>query len=790
MSDWVRVTRQRPCPVCEKPDYCGVSADGSAVICMRVESDKPTRNGGWLHRLGGDDRRRPRVRRATSSVKPMRDFEKAAEDHERAVNPEALERWADELGVSVDSLRRLHVGWDGEAWTFPMRNVSGRIVGIRRRFPNGKKLSVTGGREGLFIPSDVPEKSPIVICEGPTDCAAMLTLGIHAIGRPSCRGGVPILTEYCLGRRVTVLADNDGSGRDGADALAEELLTRCQSIGVTSPPEGVKDVREWLQCGATEADVHARIDEADQLALPTRPVCPDWVPFPTEVLPAPMRDFVVETAAALGCDEAFVALPALAAAAGAVGLSRRIQLKGTWKEPPILWAAVVARSGTLKTPAFEHALRPLAERQTQAFLRYAEDTKEYDSQVLRYERDKADWKKHKGASEPPEKPDKPKAKRWIVSDVTVEALGAVLAENRRGVLLARDELGAWLGSFNQYKGGAGSDSAAWLELHRGGSLTIDRKTGTRITHVPQAAVSICGTIQPPSLRRALGREHFESGLAARLLLAMPPERCKRWTDSIVAQSTLERYEGLIQGLCEIQPTSDENGLPVPVDVPLAPDGLSVWKRFYNDHARRQVETRDDDLRAALSKLEGYAARFALLFFCMRQADLPDFTAETIGSEFVEAGVELARWFCHEAERVYGILRCLAGDEEQRELVDYIRSRGRSVTVRELQRGPRRYQKMKAGEIRECLDELVKEGAGRWEYPHPKNRGGAPVELFRLVDDPMTDDTTPHGITESGGSVVVIGDKADENAPDGWDSETWEAACEIVDDGIRMEDISL
>ncbi len=46
-----RVTRRSPCKVCHKPDYCGAFDDGAA-ICMRVRSDKSTRNGGWLHTFG------------------------------------------------------------------------------------------------------------------------------------------------------------------------------------------------------------------------------------------------------------------------------------------------------------------------------------------------------------------------------------------------------------------------------------------------------------------------------------------------------------------------------------------------------------------------------------------------------------------------------------------------------------------------------------------------------------------------------------------------------------------
>ena len=39
MHDWVRVSRGAPCAICEKPDWCTVSGDGSAACCMRVESD-------------------------------------------------------------------------------------------------------------------------------------------------------------------------------------------------------------------------------------------------------------------------------------------------------------------------------------------------------------------------------------------------------------------------------------------------------------------------------------------------------------------------------------------------------------------------------------------------------------------------------------------------------------------------------------------------------------------------------------------------------------------------------
>lgn len=46
-----RVTKRHPCEVCGKQTWCGYSEDGSVAVCMRVESDKPTKNRGWLHVL-------------------------------------------------------------------------------------------------------------------------------------------------------------------------------------------------------------------------------------------------------------------------------------------------------------------------------------------------------------------------------------------------------------------------------------------------------------------------------------------------------------------------------------------------------------------------------------------------------------------------------------------------------------------------------------------------------------------------------------------------------------------
>jgi hypothetical protein len=99
------------------------------------------------------------------------------------------------------------------------------------------------------------------------------------------------------------------------------------------------------------------------------------VHFPVEVLPQPVAGFVDSAARAIGCDPSFIAVPLLVGLMAAIGNTRRIELKRGWTEPAIMWAAVVADSGTLKSPALELALRAVRKRQHSAMKIYAEEMK-------------------------------------------------------------------------------------------------------------------------------------------------------------------------------------------------------------------------------------------------------------------------------------------------------------------------------------------------------------------------------------------------------------------------------
>ena len=242
----------------------------------------------------------------------------------------------------------------------------------------------------------------------------------------------------------------------------------------------------------------------------------------------------------------------LAALASAIGNTAVIRLKHGWLEPSVLWVALVGWSGTLKSPVLDLALCPIRRRQATAIANFEAAWQAYETEKEQYGADLREWlRKGKSKGEPePRPPEEPTCERFYVSDVTVEALAKRLQKTPRGLLLAREELAGWLGSFDLYKGGkGGSDSSHWLTMFGARDLLVDRKSeGQKPIFVPRAAVSIVGGIQPQVLQRALGREHFDDGMAARLLLTMPPTTQKHWTEATVDRTTEAAMESLFDFL--------------------------------------------------------------------------------------------------------------------------------------------------------------------------------------------------------------------------------------------------
>lgn len=273
-TKWIRVSRQHRCPLCQNATWCTYTTD--LVHCMRVSSDRPSKDGGWIHRLSEP---LPHVDLPDKPPTPRKDAGSVAKTcyMNKAAAGKRVEL-AYALGVSRESLDdlRVGVGWDrdGIEWaSFPSRGASGEIVGITRRYDNGSKKTLAGtSNAGIFCKEWWwIGNGTVYIVEGASDVAALIDAGLSALGRPSCIGGFAALTAYLKRRnprRIVVIGENDlkpekrGSiqqcppnckgclicwpGRAGclitASRLSKSLNRKVETL---MPPEEFKDVRQW-----------------------------------------------------------------------------------------------------------------------------------------------------------------------------------------------------------------------------------------------------------------------------------------------------------------------------------------------------------------------------------------------------------------------------------------------------------------------------------------------------------------------------------------------------------------
>ena len=210
-----------------------------------------------------------------------------------------------------------------------------------------------------------------------------------------------------------------------------------------------------------------------------------------------------------------------AGSGGAIGNSRQIILKRGWVEPAVLWGVLVGDSGTLKSPSIDMAVKYVRKRQAASVEFYRRAIEQYERDVAKSKhggQKKGDLRRRSSSE--------PICERFACSDVTVEGLAVLLADTWRGLLLIRDELAGWVGSFDQYKSGHGSDTAHWLTIHGARDLLVDRKNGDQEDDLRPAGGGL-DRRRYSAGRRSGGfsdRNILRTVSQHRLLLAMPPRR--------------------------------------------------------------------------------------------------------------------------------------------------------------------------------------------------------------------------------------------------------------------------
>lgn len=314
------------------------------------------------------------------------------------------------------------------------------------------------------------------------------------------------------------------------------------------------------------------------------------------------------------------------------------------------------------------------------------------------------------------------------------------------MLQKRDELSGWLGGFDQFSKG-GNEAAQWLEFHSGGAVKIDRSNDDKpLIYIAHALVSVTGTIQEPVLRKLLAGDdakHFDNGLAARFLMAMPPEVERQWREAVTPPALAKQYVDLFQELLALAPQINaETGSREPVKLTWSPAAKKRWIEFYNAHAKEMRGFKSDRLKSAWSKLEGQAARLALVFHCVRETFLPSpgENGETISADTLDAALVWIEWLKNETRRIYYTLTHKGDARQADKLIAYARRNGGSITARDAARAGAGGGD--AGVVEKVMVGLVAAGLAEWQTPE-QPKSGRPTRHFRVKTFPArSENVTP------------------------------------------------
>lgn len=261
--------------------------------------------------------------------------------------------------------------------------------------------------------------------------------------------------------------------------------------------------------------------------------------FPADFLPGEFGSYANDIAYRMSVQREFTAIPLLIAFATILGRDVVLQPKQndeTWVERACLWGMVISEPGTRKSPSMKAAISPLSDIQKGYDAQYKKEKEIYDIAF-------AEHKKNGGSA-----PVKPKHKKIIVNDVTVEGLSVVISENPNGILLLRDELASFLLSMDQYKGGKGGDRGFFLECWGGGSWSSTRKTVQSIS-ISDLYLNIYGTIQPEVARKLFA--YTSDGLTARFgLMAYPDHQLRDFIDEAhdlkAEEAMQEKFDSILR----------------------------------------------------------------------------------------------------------------------------------------------------------------------------------------------------------------------------------------------------
>lgn len=444
--------------------------------------------------------------------------------------------------------------------------------------------------------------------------------------------------------------------------------------------------------------------------------------FPLDVLPPTLRKFIAQGAVETEVDPTMLAPFVMACLGAAIGRSRCIEIRGSWRPTPCLFVVTIAYSGEGKSPAFELAAEPIYDIHWELKQKFLDEMSEYRALSKDEQKD----------VEPPVR------QHLFTNDGTIESWRKLLVRHPRGMVAWQDEISGLLSRIEgEYKrSGASSDRARLLSIWSGGPWVTTRVNEDENVDVRHAFVTIGGGIQPgPAIRQLL---YSDDGMTQRFLLNAPPiipdEQVQESPPS-VETAVKEAYSVLLCRAYQLQP--DEAGEPRVI-----PYAAGAHELLGRELKKFKLEGRSDDLPQRVQqfwpKIREYIGRLAIIL--CEAWHLETGAPERITEEYIEGAVRILDYYRGQILEIVADEKFGSGDDDNdplgqvtpaiaKEALRWVRDQpgGRSTKRGLSKNGPSKVRNLRPQAYAEMLGWL--QARGDWEM-RPGERKGS-IELIAL-----------------------------------------------------------
>jgi hypothetical protein len=397
-------------------------------------------------------------------------------------------------------------------------------------------------------------------------------------------------------------------------------------------------------------------------------------------------DILIKTAQAMPTAPEFLFTTLLSAAASQIGTAAQVIIKPSakYKQPMVFWSAIVADSGSMKTPAQRVILDPLVEIEKQAHDVYKAEMEEYESR--------------KAAGD---NPPKPLRRRYLTKDATLETLQRIHADNPNGILYYRDEMAGAIKGRDQYRKGRGANEEAELDQWTGAAIIVDR--ADKSTCLPKSAISRTGSIQWEILAELMGDHRDTNGAWSRWLFCAADAPIR-----YLSLSQAEPDTGIAETLFWLY--SELGNLPTQ-DYFLddsAKRMFEYWQRQLVDEQQTQTAL---GLKLIYPKIEAYTARLALWLHIVNAVLRREPPTQVISGLTMGRAIQLAAYYLWQHRLIHTHNSPDAGLAGVALQIHKFVERIGEASASKLKSGIRSLRKMATDQIRQLMQTLAQSGYG-------------------------------------------------------------------------------